>query len=97
MRKEEACRLARCLKPLLGRQKRYCSRSHRTLAYNGRQVERKKNRARENRLIYRIDSLAPQDRRAVFLSVIHSLPISSRRLLSAGSLPQSVPNHVNPD
>ena len=73
MRKEEACGLGRCLKPLLGRQRRYCSRSHRTLAYNGRQVERKKERARVNRLIYRLDSLTPEGRRALFLSVVYSL------------------------
>jgi len=96
VKKEMDCQLGWCPKLLRGRQKRYCSQSHKTLAYNGRREERinresreaaelaarlKEERARESRLLYRFDSLTAKERQALFLSVVRSLNLRHPNML----------------
>ena len=69
MVEERLCGLPGCQMTVKRKNKIYHSASHKVKAA----VLRKEKRARENRLIYRIDSLTLQDRRALFLSVAYSI------------------------
>lgn len=63
------CALDGCERALRRKNQIYCSGSHRVKA----SLIRKKIRAREDRLIRRIDSLAPIERQILFVSVAFSL------------------------
>lgn len=81
------CSLVGCERALRRKNKIYCSASHRVKA----SLFRKKQRAREDRLIRRIDSLAPIERQMLFVSVAFSLIASRPRSSPKRGSPRRVP------
>jgi hypothetical protein len=74
---QRTCIRPECNKPLSGRQRLYCSKSHLVMVRNEARKAQAVAKRREDRLIARMDTLDPKERRTILVRVGEGLGLGT--------------------